>query len=415
MDSDKGLGPYKKLLSASEVRRRCQCMGELAVSGNSNWFSVNEVRFKRSVDLVKDTCLNNYPDLNIPVHSRWHHFLMDGVNLWEYYTRNFSGNGVALARSAADLVFLSVLLDAGAGERWRYQDPVTGKLVSRSEGLAAASIELFFNHITQAHPQHGWALSSESIRSIDRLKLSNVFQSSGKNPLLGIEGRVKILQGLADALDDLGNSEAGYSRPGNIVDECLNKSSRSIMLKRKIEATQVLEIILQRFGSNWPNGYVVDQVNLGDCGYHSLLQTEDETTGIVPFHQLAQWLVYSLIEPLQWAGIEVVEIDELTGLPEYRNGGLFIDTGALQPLDFSLMTAKLSTDSEAIVEWRALTVYLLDRMAWELRKSLKKSKKSLPMGAILQGGTWSAGRNLAKRLRSDGSPPLNLDIQGTVL
>ena len=52
-------------------------------------------------------------------------------------------------------------------------------------------------------------------------------------------------------------------------------------------------------------------------------------TGLVPLHKLSQWLAYSLIEPLQWAGIEVTDIDGLTGLAEYRNGGLFIDTGVL--------------------------------------------------------------------------------------
>ena len=38
---------------------------------------------------------------------------------------------------------------------------------------------------------------------------------------------------------------------------------------------------------------------------------------------------YAFGEPLQWAGISVLDIDGLTGLAEYRNGGLFIDTGVL--------------------------------------------------------------------------------------
>ena len=46
----------------------------------------------------------------------------------------------------------------------------------------------------------------------------------------------------------------------------------------------------------------------------------------MPLHKLSQWLAYSLIEPLQRAGIAVTDIDGLTGLAEYRNGGLFIDT-----------------------------------------------------------------------------------------
>ena len=144
------------------------------------------------------------------------------------------------------------------------------------------------------------------------------------------------------------------------------------------------------------------------------LTTGDETDGIVPFHKLSQWLTYSLIEPLQWAGIEVVNLDGLTGLPEYRNGGLFIDTGSLQPLDQSLLHSRLTLDSEAVVEWRALTVYMLDRLAVELRATLKLSAKQLPLCSVLQGGTWAAGRELAARLRPQATPPLNLAIDGTI-
>ena len=68
---------------------------------------------------------------------------------------------------------------------------------------------------------------------------------------------------------------------------------------------------------------------LGDCWRHPAIVTDDATNGLVPLHKLSQWLAYSLIEPLQGAGIEVTDIDGLTGLAEYRNGGLFIDTGVL--------------------------------------------------------------------------------------
>ncbi len=142
------VGSYRELLSAGEVRRRCHLIGEMAMNGNANWFTVNQPRISRCVKLVRDTCLKYYPDItkgqNIPLHSRWRHFNIDHINLWEHYTSSFAGSRLDLARSAVDLAFLSVLLDAGAGEKWHYHDPVTGNMLSRSEGLAAASIDLFF-------------------------------------------------------------------------------------------------------------------------------------------------------------------------------------------------------------------------------------------------------------------------------
>ena len=410
-------GPYERLLSSSEVRARCHQIGEMAVNGNANWFVVNEPRFKRCVDLVKDSCLKNYPDLKIPLHSRWRHFVVDGKDLWKHYTAGFTGDAVDLARSAVDLSFVSVLLDAGAGSRWHYIDPVTGTQLYRSEGLAAASLDLFFNHLSRFENDKGWILDSHCLEQLTRGKLAVAFQSSAENPLSGVTGRTDLLAGLASALDAPKNQDAGYNRPGAIIDECIAMATRSWTLQKQIDITQVLDIVLRRFGGIWPNGYTVNGIqnmNLGDCGYHSAFQTDDETSGIIPFHKLSQWLTYSLIEPLQWAGLEVVNLDGLTGLPEYRNGGLLIDTGFVTPQDQQLMESRLSPDSEAIVEWRAITVYMLDRITGELRKSLKLGPKRLPLSSVLQGGTWSAGRELAARLRSDGSPPLKIDIEGTI-
>ena len=67
-----------------------------------------------------------------------------------------------------------------------------------------------------------------------------------------------------------------------------------------------------------------------------------------------------------------------------------------------------------MVEWRALTVALLDRLADELRRRLQMDGKSLPLAKVLQGGTWSAGRIIARELRADGSPPVKLVGDGTV-
>ena len=146
----------------------------------------------------------------------------------------------------------------------------------------------------------------------------------------------------------------------------------------------------------------------------SSIKTDDETNGLVPLHKLSQWLAYSLIEPLQWAGIEVTDIDGLTGLAEYRNGGLFIDTGVLSLRDPAAAAREHTVDSELVVEWRALTVALLDRLADIMRQRLGMDRRSLPLAKILQGGTWTAGRTIAKQLRPDGGPPLKIVSDGTV-
>jgi hypothetical protein len=134
----------------------------------------------------------------------------------------------------------------------------------------------------------------------------------------------------------------------------------------------------------------------------------------VPFHKLSQWLSYSLVEPIEGAGLKVVELDALTGLPEYRNGGLLVDSGALRPKQSSLLTKSFAPGDEAIVEWRALTVALLDRIGEHVRLHLGMDAAQLPLVKVLEAGTWFAGRVLAAERRPGGGPPINVESDGTV-
>jgi hypothetical protein len=134
----------------------------------------------------------------------------------------------------------------------------------------------------------------------------------------------------------------------------------------------------------------------------------------VPLHKLSQWLTYSLIEPLTEAGLEVTGIERLTGLAEYRNGGLFLDLNALAPRHEAVMGETHPPGDEIVVEWRALTVALLERVAPLVRDRLGPTASRLPLASILEGGTWVAGRRLAGE-RRDGAPPLVVISDGTVM
>ncbi len=134
----------------------------------------------------------------------------------------------------------------------------------------------------------------------------------------------------------------------------------------------------------------------------------------MPFHKLSQWLTYSLLVPILESGIPVSGVDELTGLAEYRNGGLMLDSGLISLRDPSIASKAHSPSSEVIVEWRALTLVLLDEIAARVREKLGKSAAEFPLAKVLEGGTWHAGRKLAREKRKGGGPPLNLDSDGTV-
>jgi hypothetical protein len=198
-------------------------------------------------------------------------------------------------------------------------------------------------------------------------------------------------------------------RPGGLFDRLAMRAEKS-----RLPAPIILSELLQQLGPIWPSRLTLGGIALGDCWKHPSLTTSDVTNGLVPLHKLSQWLAYSLIEPLQTAGIEVTDIDGLTGLAEYRNGGLFIDSGVLAFRDEADAQREHEVASTLVVEWRALTVALLDRLADGMRKRLGLDAVSLPLAKVLQGGSWAAGRRLARERRTDASPPVKVISDGTV-
>jgi hypothetical protein len=210
--------------------------------------------------------------------------------------------------------------------------------------------------------------------------------------MVGLAGRVALLQRLGRVM-----------RSSPHLAELL----RGQVSGGTIPAAEILAAVLAVLGPIWPGRQTVAGVNLGDTWPHPQL-------GLVPLHKLSQWLTYSLLEPLEAAGITVVTLDALTGLAEYRNGGLFLDAGLLVPKTPDLLDATHDVGAPAVVEWRALTVALLDRVAGELRRRLDLDATTLPLAKVLEGGTWRAGRAIAAERRPDGGPPLRVRSDGTV-
>jgi hypothetical protein len=134
----------------------------------------------------------------------------------------------------------------------------------------------------------------------------------------------------------------------------------------------------------------------------------------VPLHKLSQWLAYSLIEPLENAGLQVVDVGGLTGLAEYRNGGLFVDMGVLVPREFAAFSRVHAVSDPFVVGWRAATVALLDEVAPMVASRLGLTAEEFPLARVLEGGTWAAGRLIAREKRADAGPPFKISSDGTV-
>jgi hypothetical protein len=168
--------------------------------------------------------------------------------------------------------------------------------------------------------------------------------------------------------------------------------------------------------SIWPATRTnIDGVSLGDAWPCSSMPADDPTRpweNIVPFHKLTQWLCYSIMVPMtkllnmHFAGAEL-----MTGLPEYRNGGLLVDTGLLTlkkadaerglatynkvtPADRAVeVVPTFEPSDDVIVEWRACTVGFLDDLLAAVNKGLGlEGKAKLTLAQMLEAGTWKVRR-----------------------
>jgi hypothetical protein len=400
------------LLSARAVRERAHRMLAIGLDGKLPHFRIDLARLPAAVDLVLELTRKNYPSLDVPFHSRWRHFVSNGQDRWATLSHDAQWRAEgARGRAAFDLAIVSVLLDAGAGPQWHYHDAASGQRIGRSEGLALASLAMFAQGAFSSDPERPLQADAEGLQNLSSTALAAGFQASEHNPLVGLEGRADLLRRLgklvADAPQIFGRNDT--PRPGGLFDHLA-----ALAVGSEIAAPTILAELLRHLGPIWPSRLTLGGMPLGDCWRHPSLTTNDATNGLVPLHKLSQWLAYSLIEPLQWSGIAVADIDGLTGLSEYRNGGLFIDADVLRLRDPADAPRAHAVDSPLVVEWRALTVALLDRLADEIRRRLGMDAKALPLAKVLEGGTWAAGRVIARQKRADGSPPLKVISDGTV-
>lgn len=409
-DEDRARG----LLAASAVRARAGLMLEAGVAGRLEHFDVHLDRLPAAAEFVLQVIRRAYPTLDIPFHARWRHFEAGGFDRWGAYAEAVGFEDVgAMGRAAYDLAILSVLLDAGAGPSWRYAEAVTGETFVRSEGLAVASFAMMTSGLFSAVPVDPFRADAAALRTLTEAELAAGFQVDEANPLVGLAGRTALLNRLGQAVEAAPDvfARADSPRPGGLFDTLFAEAEAA---GGAIPAPRILAALLSALEPIWPGRITLAGVDLGDTWRHPAVVTDDVTTGLVPFHKLSQWLAYSLIEPLVWAGIDVTDVDGLTGLAEYRNGGLFLDLDVISLKDPAAAAVAHPVESPLVVEWRALTVALLDRIADEIRRSLGRDAESLPLAKVLEGGTWAAGREIARRLRPGGGPPLTVASDGTV-
>ena len=414
----------RRLRQPATIRERCAAVTRWVADGRSTHFTLQREHLDEVAERVATLTRSRFPTLRVPFHSRWRHFEAGGVDRKGELDARLSGrSAAATARARIDLALISVLLDAGAGSRWRYHEAESDRSFARSEGLAVASFRAFMAGRFSSEAGDPLRVDAKALAAIDARALASMFQVSLDNPLVGLEGRVALLHRLADALRAQPEVFTALGQPGHLFDalthhrhapELHHHHPRPAMHAHQVSAARVLGALLDAFSGIWPSGQVLQGMPLGDVWPHPAAGGHGLDAGWVPFHKLSQWLAYSLLEPFEWAGVRVHEVDALTGLPEYRNGGLLLDAGVIVPRDSAFAQHAVRPSDSWTIEWRALTVTLLDELAPRVRCLLGVDDAAFPLARLLEGGTWAAGRAIAAERREGALPPVVVASDGTV-
>ncbi|KAH7135271.1 hypothetical protein B0J11DRAFT_156427 [Dendryphion nanum] len=440
---DPALDPAGYLRSIYAVRERTKLVLEKAKKNQLKHFTVDMTKFSDTAGYVVSIIKRDYaPDYaSIPPHGRWQHFEVGGRPRVDQLMQSWpkTVDNQERTRRLIDLFLVSVLLDAGAGTKWQYKSKESGKVYRRSEGLAVASLEMFKAGLFSSNPSEPCQVDSAGLKRLDVQVMARGLQVTDQNPLDGLQGRTGLLLRLGDALQ---NQEVfGLdARPGNMLDYLLSHPSTQASSVPIIPLPTFWNMLMDSLSPIWPSTRTqIDGISIGDAWPCSVMPSHPTHPweNIVPFHKLTQWLTYSLMVPMtKLLNVHFAGAELLTGLPEYRNGGLLIDTGllTLKPEDSKRGIAQyhrnaqvkgqpnvevvpmFTADDDVIVEWRAVTVGFLDELLAEVNALLGLSgREKLNLAQMLEAGSWKGGREIAEVSRPNTKePPIMILSDGTV-
>ncbi|KAI9471922.1 MAG: hypothetical protein EXX96DRAFT_582219 [Benjaminiella poitrasii] len=424
-----GSSPNDFLLCLSSVRERCFKVQEAATRNRLKHFDIDQSKLEEMVQFVVSIIKRDYDTPSeIPLYGRWRHFDIGGRPRLNNLIQTWASLGqdaLEQTRKLVDLLVIACLMDIKPCQTWTYTEQSTGRKFKRKDGIAIALLDLFVSGMFSSDPAHPHRVDSEALMDLSLDALCKGLQFNDNNSFIGIEERHEALNHLGLALkkrtDYFGNN---IKRPGNLLDYLLGHPTTIKTKKGPLISIETLWPVVQEMGELWSaEENIGGTAGLGDVWPCAAIHDENN---LVSFHKLSQWIVYSIIEPMEkLLGATIEGTDLLTPLPDYCNGGFLIDTGflTLKPADYergiknyhanSLLpyqpkveVAPMFDMSDPVVtEWRALTVAYLDLITDRVRQAFRLSKKFLSLSQLIQGGTWSAGRELAEISRPNTHEP----------
>jgi len=384
--------PALTLFEPDEIRRKARMMLDLAAEGRFAHVGVDLDKLDLAVTMVLETTKENYPEFQIPPYGIWRSFEAGGIDRWQAMAsaRSFETAEEMLA-AAADLAILGISMTTLHPSAWRYEDRMTETVAAQTQASALAAFHMFASGSFSSEMTDPYRADADALVRMDLKELAAGLQWDDRDHTDYLQVMQRHLKRLGESLalrpDLFGEGEA--TRPGLLAVRLAKESDGAI------DAGLVLDRLLEALAPVWEGGATAGDIWLGDSFTHSALPGSD-VHAIVPFHLAAQQMVYSLVEPFAWAGFEVAGLEKLTAPADLAHAALFVHSGVLTLHDDS---SGLSPEAirDRMVEIRAVTIALTDKLAERLASGLGLSLEQVPFTCILEGGTSRAGNRLVEQ------------------
>lgn len=382
-------GSNLDLFQPEEIRRRSH---DLLAAAEGNELRHVDVDLSKLGDVLLtllETTRENYPDFHIPPYGVWRDFEVGGIDRWAALAnaRAFESAEEMLA-AAGDLAILGAFMKTMHPAGWTFEDQMTGTRVSGNQASALAAFHMFAAGSFSSEMTDPYRVDADTLIRMEKDELALGLQWDLQQDVDLLEAMQKHLKRFGEALalrPDL-FSKDDATRPGLLAVELANKSGEAV------SARIVLDKLLEALAPVWVGGAEAGDIMLGDSFRHSGDAGIAEGT-VFPFHMAAQEMVYALVEPFAWAGFEVADLELLTAPADDTHASVFTKSGVLKIKD-GPQTPMEDSVRDRMVEIRAATLALTDRLADLLRRELDVPAEQLPLTCILEGGTCRLGTRI---------------------
>jgi hypothetical protein len=380
------------LFQPEEIRRKAHDVLERAVDGELFHVDVDLSKMDGVLLRVLEVTKENYPDFQIPPHGVWRDFEAGDFDRWGALAsaRGFESAEEMLV-AAADLAVVAAYMKTRHPENWVFKDRMTATQTAGPQASALAAFHMFASGSFSSDMSDPYRVDAETLIQMDMGELADALQWDLQHDAGMLEDMQRHLKRLGEALalrPDL-FSEGDVTRPGLLATRLAKQSSTAV------DAGIALDRFLEALAPVWEGGAVSGEISLGDCFAHSQF-SEADLEPFVPFHLAAQEIVFSLVEPFAWAGWAVSGLDNLSAPADLAHVSLYSQGGVLN----ARQRDEKLTESEAqdyMIELRAISIALTDRLADMLCAKLQVNADQLPLSCILEGGTSRAGAQVLQQ------------------